>query len=73
MLVVSIYRASSTTDYLVDLEEYPQNIKFDFCDYSIIVEDLNIDLLEQIDISTQYLIAVNELGYISNINKIARP
>lgn len=71
--LTAVYRIHQTSpcDFNLDLMNYLSTIN-DSTDFSILLGDLNINILQQKDFINEYLNIMSECGYVSYINKYTR-
>lgn len=74
ILVTSCYRSPSMSinEFNQILIRYFENIEKEKYDFYLFIGDININLLEEDDNTTEYLSILHELGYISSINDPTR-
>lgn len=71
--ITALYRLHPTSpvDFNKHLRRYLNEMKLKV-DYSIIVGDININILDQKDFTQEYLNIMTEQGYVSQVNKYTR-
>ncbi|KAJ8962757.1 hypothetical protein NQ318_001155 [Aromia moschata] len=72
--VAALYRSPSLEQYefIQQLHKYLQSIKFQKTEYYLLIGDINIDILQINDVSTEYINTLCEFGYTSAINGATR-
>lgn len=73
IVLSALYRLHPTDPHTfnTNLHSYLKTLKNDFS-YSILIGDININILNQKDYTQEYLNILSEEGYISQINKFTR-